>query len=41
MAGEEDTPAKWALIREWDAWASKNPDDAKSSFCILRQISSR
>jgi len=29
MARKEDSPAKWAIIREWDAWALKNPDDPK------------
>jgi hypothetical protein len=26
---EEDSPAKLAIIEEWDAWARKNPDNAK------------
>jgi hypothetical protein len=29
MAKKEDSPAKLAIIEEWDAWALKNPDDAK------------
>jgi len=31
MSKKEDTPAKRAIIREWDDWAAKNPDGAKSA----------
>jgi hypothetical protein len=29
MARKDDAPEKWAVIREWDAWASKNAGDAQ------------
>jgi hypothetical protein len=35
MAKDENDPAKLAIIREWDAWALKNPDDAKTSDGML------
>jgi hypothetical protein len=31
MAKKDNDPAKWAVIREWDAWAAKNSNDAKST----------
>jgi hypothetical protein len=30
----QDSPAKLAIIREWDAWSQKHPDDAKVSGCF-------
>jgi hypothetical protein len=30
-----DSPAKLAIIREWDAWSKRHPDDAKVSGGIL------
>jgi|HubBroStandDraft_4_1064222.scaffolds.fasta_scaffold2982720_1 hypothetical protein len=29
MAKNEDTPAKWAVIKEWDAWVSKHGEEAR------------
>jgi hypothetical protein len=29
MAKRAKDEAKWAIIREWDDWAPKHPDDAK------------
>jgi copper(I)-binding protein len=35
MAERENSPAKVAIIREWDAWARKYPNDATVSGGIM------
>jgi hypothetical protein len=29
MATNEDNPAKWAIIKEWDAWVLKHGEEAR------------
>ena len=31
----DDSPARLAVIREWDAWARRHPNDAKISDGVL------
>ena len=35
MAKKEDSPAKLAIIREWDAWSQEHPGDAEIQDCML------
>jgi hypothetical protein len=39
MAKKEDTPAKRAVIREWDVWAPKQPDaDLRDGFLFFTYL---
>ena len=34
MSRNEDSPAKLAVIREWDAWSLKHPGEANIHDCV-------